>query len=138
MYSMLKPKGFTIIELLVVMAVLAVLAGIVLFDINPERLIKQSRDTKSRTELNQMKASLQLYYNENKSYPAGAGSLKPDYMKMLPANYNYGPIGAPPSQNYEATATINYTISADDESSQRCGHGPQGIGIGGTYYICPD
>src|SRR3989304_8435510 len=100
-----KIKGFTLVELLIVIAIISILVTMVLIAINPIRVINDSRDTKKRSELNQVKTSLQLYFNENNRYPdpseMGTGGSVPfvdTYMRQLPAewatNYSYGSSGA--------------------------------------------
>ena len=128
-------RGFTLIELMVVMAVLGVLVTIVVAAINPTKIIKQSQDTKARTELSQVKAAMQLYYNDNKSYPADPNFLVSTYIKKLPNNISCCNGGG---QDYRATATINYVVGADIESSQRCIGSGQTPNVGGYFYICPD
>jgi prepilin-type N-terminal cleavage/methylation domain-containing protein len=50
--STLPRKGFTLIELVVVIGILAVLLTIVLVAINPARQFKQANDTKRRSDVN--------------------------------------------------------------------------------------
>ncbi|HSX58524.1 MAG TPA: type II secretion system protein [Candidatus Saccharimonadales bacterium] len=68
----INQKAFTLIELLVVIAIIAILVTIVIVAINPVRLINDSRDSKMRSDMQQIKASMQLYYNDCKFYPTSA------------------------------------------------------------------
>jgi type II secretion system protein G len=62
-----KKKGFTLIELLVVIAIIALLASIVLVALNGAR--SKARDSTRRADLKQISTALELYYNDNGSYP---------------------------------------------------------------------
>lgn len=68
----LNQKAFTLIELLVVIAIIGILVTIVVVAINPIRLIQNSRDSKVRSDMQQIKASMQLYYNDCRAYPTPA------------------------------------------------------------------
>lgn len=61
-------KGFTLIELLVVIAIIGVLAGLVM--VNMAGVRERARDTQRKSELNEVKKALRLYYNDNSRYPA--------------------------------------------------------------------
>jgi prepilin-type N-terminal cleavage/methylation domain-containing protein len=126
---MRKNRGFTLIELLVVMMILGVLATIVVYVINPVKLINQSRDAKARTELNQVRAAMQLYYNDNKSYPADPSSLVSTYMKQLPTMTCCGGGG----QDYVASVAVNDQTEDDTDSADKCSQT-----AGAVFYICPD
>lgn len=60
-------KGFTLIELLVVVAIIGILASIVLININNAR--KKARDSKRIAEIEQIQRALEMYYNDNGTYP---------------------------------------------------------------------
>ena len=60
-------SGFTLIELLVVIAVIGLLWSIVLASLNSARA--KSRDAKRRSDLNQLRTALDLYYSNHGSYP---------------------------------------------------------------------
>lgn len=62
-----KNKGFTIIELIVVIAVIAVLSGIITSSVF-QYLVK-SRDSKRVADLNQIKKILEMYRADNGNYP---------------------------------------------------------------------
>jgi type II secretion system protein G len=65
-------KGFTLIELLVVIAIIGMLSSIVLASMNSAR--SKARDTKRKTDMRQLQAALELYYDDNNSYPYTGGS----------------------------------------------------------------
>lgn len=64
-----KNRGFTLVELLVVIAIISVLVSIVIIAINPLEVIKKSQDARRRSDLQAMRTSMQLYYNDYKAYP---------------------------------------------------------------------
>lgn len=72
MLSKLKKaqSGFTIIELLIVIAIIAILAGLVLNNFQGAQA--KARDTQRVTDLNNIHSKLEEYYNENNGYPNGA------------------------------------------------------------------
>lgn len=65
----MKKSGFTLIEILVVMAIISVLAvsGVTSYTAS----LRKSRDAKRKTEMVQVKNALRLYYNDFVKYPAG-------------------------------------------------------------------
>jgi len=54
---------------MVVMAIIGILITIVIVAIDPVKLINGARDSRMRSDLNQIKAAMQLYYNDCKAYP---------------------------------------------------------------------
>lgn len=54
-------KGFTLVELLIVIAILAVLSTATVVVLNPAELLKQARDTQRVTDMNTMKTALDTY-----------------------------------------------------------------------------
>ena len=60
-----KTKGFTIIELLVVVAIIALLASIVLINVNSIRA--QAADSKTKAQLSALRAAAESYYDANDS-----------------------------------------------------------------------
>lgn len=61
-------KGFTLIEVLVVMTIIAVLVAIGLPNYLGAR--QRARDAKRKAELREFKNALRLYYNDYQQYPA--------------------------------------------------------------------
>ena len=60
-------KGFTIIELLIVIAIIGILAGLVLNNFQGAQA--KARDTQRRTDINNIHAKLEEFFNEENSYP---------------------------------------------------------------------
>ncbi len=60
-------KSFTLIELLVVIAVIGLLASITLVSLKV--VLAKSRDARRITEMNQLRAVLEIYYNTYHEYP---------------------------------------------------------------------
>lgn len=68
----LKQKGFTIIELLIVIVVIGILATLVL---NTFRGVQaRARDTERKADLNALATQLEVYYTDNGHYPDGDGA----------------------------------------------------------------
>jgi type IV pilus assembly protein PilE len=63
-------QGFTIIELLIVIAIIAILAGLVLNNFRGAQA--KARDTQRVTRINSIHSKLEEFYNEYNGYPASA------------------------------------------------------------------
>ena len=82
-------RGFTLIELLVVITIMAILIGVAA--VNYQRTVKLGRDTKRKTDLEQLRQALETYRSENGTYPntgltGGLNALTPDYIAELPTD----------------------------------------------------
>jgi len=62
-------KGFTLMELLVVVALLILIAIVVLVALNPWAQIAKSQDSKRKAELTQLNKVLEDWYNDKGCYP---------------------------------------------------------------------
>ena len=67
-----KKKGFTLIELLVVVAIIGLLSTLSIVALNNARA--RSRDARRVADVKQIQTALELYYNDNNSYPATIGT----------------------------------------------------------------
>lgn len=63
---MKKTKGFTLVELLVVMAIIGVLAAIVIVNLNESQ--KRSRDSRRKSDLNTILTGMMLYYDDHNTF----------------------------------------------------------------------
>lgn len=63
-------KGFTIVELLIVIVVIGILAALVLNTFAGVQ--ERARDTERQTDVNSISTQLEVYYNDNGGYPTFA------------------------------------------------------------------
>jgi prepilin-type N-terminal cleavage/methylation domain-containing protein len=129
----IKAKGFTLIEILVVIGIIAVLAAIVLIAINPARQFAQANDSQRTSNLNAILNGVGQYLADNRGAlpPAIAAmtvgatstiaksggvdvcsSLVPTYIPSLPSDPKSTHNGASISDCASAYNT-GYTVSKD-------------------------
>jgi prepilin-type N-terminal cleavage/methylation domain-containing protein len=65
---MKNQKGFTLVELLAAMAIIAVLIGLAVFGINLAQ--RSARNTQRRSAARDISLAVQAYYEQNGAYPA--------------------------------------------------------------------
>ncbi len=65
-------KGFTLIEILVVVAIIAILSSVVLIGLGPTR--RAGRDARRVADLRQIQNALELYFNKCGYYPGGVAN----------------------------------------------------------------
>lgn len=89
--------GFTLIELLTVIGVLSVLFVIAIAVMNPLKQIQKVTDAKRQNDLKQLSTALDVFYNDNSSYPLDMAELNDlgKYIQTVPSDptksdtYNY-------------------------------------------------
>ena len=107
-------KGFTLVELMIVVTVIAILAtiGVISFT----RVQAQSRDTRRKADVRALATALQAYYAEKSTYPALTADLEPTYIPRVPtdpqnlAAYEYNVNGA--AGTYAICATLETASSS--------------------------
>ena len=126
-----SPRGFTLVEMIVVVAIIGIFAAGIVAVINPRQQILKAHDTRRKSDLNAIQRGLEAYYQDYGRYPQGlsykiapAGSVKEwgsawsPYMTTIPKD-------ASNSQAYV------YYVSADGQgyvvyaSLERGGSDPQ-------------
>ena len=125
-------RGFTLIELLVVVMVIGALSGIVISLVNSGGFRQKAEDTQRVADLKQIQTALELYFSDNRAYPAISGwleitgsdllsgALSPIYINKMPSDPKGStglavPCGTPesPRYNYVSNATgASYILTA--------------------------
>lgn len=103
-----KKKAFTLIELLVVVAIIGVLATLAVVALQNAR--KSARDAKRVADVKQMQVALELYFNDNGSYPTSVTSTIASSGQFYMASV---PTAPTPADGSCSTTTNAYTYSSD-------------------------
>lgn len=106
--------GFTLIELLVVIAIIGILIAV--GSVSYTRAVQLSRDSRRKTDLEQIRQALETYRSENATYPAtgSLSSLEPDYITNVPSDPKEGTGSY--TYTYTRNTTTTYTICAELEN----------------------
>jgi prepilin-type N-terminal cleavage/methylation domain-containing protein len=106
-------KGFSLIELIVVIAISAVLLAVMLPNLLSAR--ERARDAKRKQESNELKNALRLFYADHQSYPAadafGGGVGKMNYI-----------VGCGPADVLVRCPCVYGTTSVDFATGTTCEH----------------
>jgi general secretion pathway protein G len=142
-------KAFTLVEILVVVTIISLLASIAA--VSYSRFVKQSRDARRKTDIEQIRAAIELYRNFNNVYPTPVpassgmafGSTTASitdangtiYMNRIPTDpmaaaavgYTYFYMSLDPFQTYTLCAYIeggDTSVSSNDcgSSSLKCNY----------------
>ena len=131
-----REDGLTLVELLIVIAIISLLISGLIIVINPFQKIGQAQDAKRKSDLAQLKRALEIYYQDNGKYPASSGSYKitdgaeknwgapwSPYMSILPQDPTSGNTYAYYTPNIGSCA--NYQCYYIYANLQRGGNDPQ-------------
>jgi uncharacterized protein (TIGR02145 family)/prepilin-type N-terminal cleavage/methylation domain-containing protein len=68
-------SGFTLLEILLVVGIISILAGIVIVAINPGKQLATVRNTERKSDLKQLYSAITQYYITEGSYPSSLNSI---------------------------------------------------------------
>jgi len=115
-FTLSQSKGFTLVELVVVIAIIGILSSIVLASMDGAR--QSARDAKRVADIKNIQVALALFYADNNRYPTNIYSaspvgLAPTYMSTVPKNpdntvYKYTAIHSP---NSAPSTSLNCTLN---------------------------
>ncbi|MBI4032336.1 type II secretion system protein [Candidatus Berkelbacteria bacterium] len=109
-------SGFTLVELLVVVFIIGLLASVVTISASSARA--QSRDAKRKSDLQLVASALELYYAQERSYPAATAAwewsslrttLVPTYASSVPSD----PLASRPDGDFSSGGYVYRTDSAN-------------------------
>lgn len=81
-----EESGFTLVELLIVIAILGVLAGVVVFSV--AGIQDDSQTAACKTEASTVRAAQEAYYVKNKAYTNDAGLVSAKLLNSAPLLVN--------------------------------------------------
>ncbi len=79
-----RAAGFTLIELIVVVGILAAVIAAFLLAFNPFVNLQKARDAQRRHDLEQLRNAASVYYNDNNCFPQTLDQLTPTYITSIP------------------------------------------------------
>ncbi len=114
-------KGFTLIELMIVISVIAILSAIALFAFN--RVQKTARDARRRGDVKALQTAIVAYYADQGDYPATLGAL---------CTGGVGCTGPATAVNYLGSVPVAPTGGTQTPLSYTAGYNSAGP----TYSLC--
>lgn len=134
-------KGFTLVELLIIIAIIGVLAGSAIAIINPSAQFQKANDAKRKSDLSQMQKAIEQYYQDMGTYPISTADYKikksdssdavewestwAPYMANLPADPNVSK-----EYIYFSTGQAYYIYASLDRETNVLGHLPPDANCG--------
>jgi len=102
-------KGFTLLEMLIVISIIGILMSVLLYFLNPLYFMRKARDANRKENLSSISLALQTYYSDNNVYPTALPTSEAPfvnngitYLKKTPT---------------DPTTNVNYFYTTDDNTN---------------------
>ena len=86
-------NGFTLLEILLVIGIIAILAGIVIIAINPAKQLATVRNTQRKSDLKAVASAITQFYIDHSYYPASTTLATTSLMTICPTGASSSPTG---------------------------------------------
>lgn len=90
-----RTNGFTLVELLVVIGVLAILVSAILITLSPFAQVQKANDARRKSDLSQIQKALETYYQDNGRYPAHSASPQYRIVRLDGSTADWGQSWSP-------------------------------------------
>src|SRR2546421_996539 len=111
-------RGFTLIELIVVVTIIGILAAIAV--VNVKNAQRKAQETALRDDLTQMRKAIDNFYADKQRYPHDLNELVPDYLRKIPPD----PITKQPDWESVQDNPLNQDQTADTNTPDTANQGP--------------
>ena len=106
-------KGFTLIEILIVITIVGILSGVTIVVINPNAMYGRGRDARRQADLKTIQTGLENYYAANRSYPTDGTGNWTDVPNLTTGGFLSSQPTSPSGQAYQyKTITGGYCLAA--------------------------
>ena len=79
---MRRQKGFTLIELIIVVTIIGILAGIAMVQV--KNMQRKAREAALMSNLYELRKAIDNFYADKQRYPSSLQELVPDYIRKIP------------------------------------------------------
>ncbi|HVR39322.1 MAG TPA: type II secretion system protein [Thermoanaerobaculia bacterium] len=77
-------KGFSLIELIVVVTIIGILASVAI--VNVKHAVRKAREAALKDNLYEMRKAIDNFYADKQRYPTDLNELVPNYIRRIPAD----------------------------------------------------
>ncbi len=129
-----RSEGFTIIELLIVIVVIAILATLVIVTFTG--IQQRARDSQRQTDINALDSHIEAYFATNGNYPTSTNLETPSWVSSNLKGLDQAALADPNTPASKISAS--QTGISDTVSTTQYGYDVYGLAVDGTGHIACD